>query len=98
MGSWHALVTIPAGGLTGGGALEGSGGRLYSLDDQAADTSASVPPRMISGKALLRGGVVVFAVMDGPKSRFEADYNGTPAAQYFDNIVQSLELTAPQEI
>jgi len=95
--SWHALVTIPAGGLTGGGAVEGSGGRLYSLNDQAADTSTNVLPRMVSGKALLRGGTIVFGVIDGPKARFEADYNGIPGLKYFDEVVQSLELTAPSE-
>jgi len=95
--SWHGLVSIPAGGLTGGEAVQGSGGRLYSLSDQPDSASPSTPPRMVSGKALLRGGVVVFAVMDGPKARWEADIEGTPGMQFFDSIVQSLELTAPQE-
>lgn len=96
--SWHALVTIPPGGLAGGGAMEGSGGRLVSLTDQPANTGTDLPPRMVSGKALLRGGVVVFAVTDGPKTRYEADYGGLSGAQYFDGIVQSLELTASQKV
>jgi len=87
---WHASVSIPPGGLAGGGAMEGSGGRLLSLNDQAASRGNELPPRMVSGKALLRGGTVIFVVMDGPKTRYEAD------PQYFDSIAQSLQLTPPQ--
>lgn len=52
--------------------------------------------RAVSGKALLRSGVVVFAVADAPMTRFDANSAGSEGNQLYENIAQSLQLAAPE--
>merc|ERR1719401_765781 len=54
------------------------------------------PPRVISGKALLKNGIVTFAIMQAPKDRFDSGYAGPVNKKYLDGLVGSLTLFQPQ--
>lgn len=98
---WHARVLVPI-GQADQQPGQGGGGPLYSLSNKnggaaptgGAATNAFLPPRKVSGKAVLRSGVVVFVLVDAPLDRYERNFGGGLTGQeFYDGIADSLQLS-----
>jgi len=95
---WHARVLVPIGQAD----PQPGQGPLYSLSNKnggagptgGAGTDATLPPRKVSGKAMLRSGVVVFVLVDTPLERYERNVGGgLTGQQFYDGIADSLQLS-----
>lgn len=103
---WHATSKVnpatvrPLG--QEGDDVQGLGGKtLVPLSQaltqgQQQQPDSEVPPLSTFGQAILRKGVVTFAVAQAPVNRIDPAYKGPTGKQYLDYIVQSLKLRPGQ--
>jgi len=95
---WHARVVVPIGQVA---SQQPGGDPLYSLSNKNGAAGQSVvgsggalPPRKVSGKAILRSGVVVFVLVDAPLERCDrTSAGGMTGTQFYDGIAESLQLS-----
>eukprot|EP00438_Fugacium_kawagutii_P024706 Skav235546 [mRNA] locus=scaffold3067:232421:233341:+ [translate_table: standard] len=97
--SWHATSQVQASSVRAIGQepdqVQGLGGKSLVPLSQALTQpppQGDVPPLSTFGQAILRKGVVTFAVAQGPLNRIDAAYKGPIGKQYLDYIVQSLKV------
>lgn len=97
--SWHATSQVQVSSVRAIGQepdqVQGLGGKSLVPLSQALTQpppQGDVPPLSTFGQAILRKGVVTFAVAQGPLNRIDAAYKGPIGKQYLDYIVQSLKL------
>ena len=102
--SWHATTKVevssvrPVGQDPADQSVQGLGGKTLVPLSQAFTQGPAeaprgdVPPLSTFGRAILRKGVVTFAVAQAPVNRLDASYKGPIGKQYLDYIVQSLKL------
>lgn len=97
--SWHATTKVEVSSVRPLGQesdqVQGLGGKSLVPLSQALTQPpppGDVPPLSTFGQAILRKGLVTFAVAQAPVNRIDAAYKGPTGKQYLDYIVQSLKL------
>lgn len=103
--SWHAVSELqfnsPGVAADPNEQVQGLGGKSLVPLSEAIGRQApgpgygqDSPPQGTTGKAILRKGIVTFAVALSPADHIQASYKGPLGKQYLDYIVNSLKLTA----
>ncbi|CAE6927660.1 unnamed protein product [Symbiodinium sp. CCMP2592] len=103
--SWHAVSELqfnsPGVAADPNEQVQGLGGKSLVPLSEAIGRQApgpangqESPPQGTTGKAILRKGIVTFALALSPADHIQASYKGPLGKQYLDYIVNSLKLTA----
>jgi len=97
--TWHAVSQISGPlGQDPNSQVQGLGGKSLMSVMEAAGSGAGagapgdMAPQATTGKAILRNGIVTFALALSPEDHLKASYKGPLGRQYLDYLVGSLKL------